>query len=79
VDCFLQSTNCARFTVEKLSTPLVKPAEAVNEAINQDLMVIDEPEHEPAYDWMSRIKMFLKNQPPSDDNIEVEHIACKSK
>jgi hypothetical protein len=58
---------------------LVKPAEAVNEAINQDLMVIDEPEHEPVYDSMSRIKMFLENQSPSDDNIEVEHIACKSK
>jgi hypothetical protein len=58
---------------------LVKPAEAVNEAINQDLIVIDEPEHEPVYDLMSRIKMFLENQSPSDDNIEVEHIACKSK
>jgi hypothetical protein len=23
--------------------------------------------------------MFLENQSPSDDNIEVEHIACKSK
>jgi hypothetical protein len=30
--------------VEKLSKPSVKLAEAVNEAINQDLMVIDELE-----------------------------------
>jgi hypothetical protein len=38
-------------------------------------MVIDEP----AYDWMSLIRAFLDNQPPSDDNTEVECIACKSK
>jgi hypothetical protein len=30
--------------VEKLSKPSVKPAEATGGAINQDLMVIDEPE-----------------------------------
>jgi hypothetical protein len=42
-------------------------------------MVIDEPEQGLAYDWMSPIKMFLDNQSPSDNNIEVEHIACKSK
>jgi hypothetical protein len=28
---------------------------------------------------MQLIKMFLKNQPPSDDNAEVEHITHKSK
>jgi hypothetical protein len=42
-------------------------------------MVIDEPEQEPLYDWMQLIKMFLENQPPSDDNAEVECIARKSK
>jgi hypothetical protein len=42
-------------------------------------MVIDEPEQEPAYDWMNLIKMFLENQPPSDDNAKVERIAGKSK
>jgi hypothetical protein len=47
--------------VEKLSKPLVKSAEGVNEAINQDLMIIDEPEQEPAYDWINPIKMFLEN------------------
>jgi hypothetical protein len=54
--------------IEKLSKPSVKPAEAVE----QDLMVIDKPNQEPAYDWMNPIKMFLKNQSPSDDNAKVE-------
>jgi hypothetical protein len=35
--------------IEKLSKLSVKPAEVVNEAIDQDLMVIDEPEQEPVY------------------------------
>jgi hypothetical protein len=65
--------------VEKLSKPSIKPAEAVNEVIDQDLMVIDEPEQMQVYDWMNPIKMFLGNQPPSDDNAEVERIAHKSK
>jgi hypothetical protein len=42
-------------------------------------MVIDEPDQEPAYDWINPIKMFLDNQPPSDDNTEVERIALKSR
>jgi hypothetical protein len=42
-------------------------------------MVIDEPEQEPAYDWMNPVRMFLDNQALSDDNIEVEHITRKSK
>jgi hypothetical protein len=46
--------------VEKLSKPSVKPAEAVSEAINQDPMVIDEPEQEPTYDWMSPTKCSWK-------------------
>jgi hypothetical protein len=36
-----------------------------------DLIVINETEYEPAYDWMHPIKMFLENQPLSDDNAEV--------
>jgi hypothetical protein len=36
--------------IEKLSKPSVKPTEATNEAIEQDLMVIDEPDQEPVYD-----------------------------
>jgi hypothetical protein len=42
-------------------------------------MVINEPEQDPVYDWMSSIKMFLENQPSLDDNTEVERIMCKSK
>jgi hypothetical protein len=65
--------------IEKLSKPLVTPVEADNEVAKQDLMLIDEPEQESTYDWMNLIKMFLENQPPSDDNIEVERIMRKSK
>jgi hypothetical protein len=46
--------------IEKVFEPSVRPAEAVSDAINQDLMVINEPQQEPVYDWMSLIKMFLK-------------------
>jgi ribonuclease HI len=49
--------------IEKLSKPSVKATEPSEEAIEQDLMVIDEPEQEPTYDWMYLIKMFLENQP----------------
>jgi hypothetical protein len=65
--------------IEKLSKPSVRPAEEDIDATKPDLMVINEPEQEPAYDWMSTIKTFLVNQPPSDDNAEVESIARKSK
>jgi hypothetical protein len=43
------------------------------------MMVINEPEQESANDWMNSIKMFLENQPPSNDNAEVERIMRKSK
>jgi CRISPR/Cas system-associated exonuclease Cas4 (RecB family) len=59
-----------------LTKPTVKPVEPADEA---NLMVIDRPDQEPAYDWMNPIRMFLENQPPSDDNTEVECIACKAK
>jgi hypothetical protein len=47
--------------IEKLSKPSVKPAESTSEAIEQDLMVIDDPDEEPAYDWIfgySRSRCF---------------------
>jgi hypothetical protein len=65
--------------IERLSKPSIKPAEPTNDAIEKYLMVIDETEQEPPYDWMYPIKMFLKNRPPLDDNTEVECIARKSK
>jgi hypothetical protein len=50
--------------IEKLTKPSVRPVEPTNEAIEQDLMVIDEPEQELVYNWMHPIKMFLESQPP---------------
>jgi hypothetical protein len=47
--------------IEKLSKPSVKSAKADNEAIEQDLMVINDPEQESVYDWMDVIEMFLEN------------------
>jgi hypothetical protein len=46
--------------IERLSNPSIKPAEPSEEAIRHDLMVIDEPKQEPAYDWLRPIKMFLE-------------------
>jgi hypothetical protein len=62
--------------VVKLSKPSVKRAEPINEA---DLMVINGPDQELAFDWMNLIRMFLSNQPLSDDDAEVERIARKAK
>jgi ribonuclease HI len=65
--------------VENLSKPSVKIEEWISEATGADLMVIDEPAQEPAYDWMSPIRAYLDNQPPLDDNAEVERIVRKSR
>jgi hypothetical protein len=65
--------------IEKLTKSSVRSAEEAIDAAKSDLMVIDEPEWGLGYDWMSPIKMFLYNQPPSDDNTKVEHITHKSK
>jgi hypothetical protein len=65
--------------VEKLSRPSVKTIESSEATDEWGMMVIDEPEQEPVYDWMHSIKMFLENRPPLDDNAEVERIAQKSK
>jgi hypothetical protein len=65
--------------IEKLSKPSVRPAEEDINVAKPDLMVIDESDQEPAYDWMSPIRIFLDIQPPLDDNAEVDHIARKSK
>jgi hypothetical protein len=60
--------------IEKLTKPSIKAAELAEEA---DLMVIDGPEQQPAYDWMSPIRAYLDNQPLSDDNAEIECVARK--
>jgi hypothetical protein len=64
--------------VERLSKPLVKPEVSISE-VGADLMVIDEPAQQPAYYWMSPIRAYLDNQPPLDDNAEVERIVRKSR
>jgi hypothetical protein len=64
--------------VEKLSKPSVKPKESISVATGVDLLVIDEPAQHPTYDWMSPIRAYLDNQPPSEDNVKVERITRKS-
>jgi hypothetical protein len=62
--------------IEKLTKPSVKAAEPVEET---DLMVIDGPDQQPAYDWMSPIRAYIDNQPLSDDNADIECITHKSR
>jgi hypothetical protein len=63
--------------VERLFKPSVKPEESTGQA-ELELMIIDEPTQQPVDDWMSPIRSYLDNQPPSDDNADVECIASKS-
>jgi hypothetical protein len=42
-------------------------------------MIINGAEQQLEIDWMSPIKAYLDNQPISDDNAEIEHIAHKSR
>jgi hypothetical protein len=65
--------------IERLSKPSVNLEESTSEAIKPYLMVIDEPNEEPAYDWLQPNRMFLENHLPSGDNAKVEHIARKFK
>jgi hypothetical protein len=62
--------------IKKLTKPSVKVAELVEEV---DLMVIDGPNQELAYDWINPSRMFLENQAPSDDNAKVKRTARKAK
>jgi hypothetical protein len=64
--------------VERLLKPSVKPEESIGE-VGPKLMVIYEIAQQPSYDWTSLIRAYLNNQPPSDDNTEVERIAYKSR
>jgi hypothetical protein len=64
--------------VERLFKPWVKPEESTSK-LGLELMIIDEPAQPPTYDWMSLIRVYLDNQPPSDDNTEVERIMRKSR
>jgi hypothetical protein len=64
--------------VERLFKPSVKLEESTSKT-ESELMIIDEPAQQRAYDWMSPIRAYLDIQPPSDDNTEVERIARKSR
>jgi hypothetical protein len=57
----------------------MKTEESTSEEVGADLMVINKPAQQPAYDWMSLIRAYLDNQLPSDDNVEVERITRKSR
>jgi hypothetical protein len=48
----------------------VKQKELISKT-GPELMIIDEPAQQQTYDWMSLIKAYLDNQPPSDDNDKV--------
>jgi hypothetical protein len=64
--------------VERLFKPLVKLEESIGQA-KPELMIIDEPVQQPVDDWMSLIRTYLENQPPLDDNAEVECITHRSR
>jgi hypothetical protein len=76
---FSRAAKPSNVITEKLTKPSVRPAEEAIDVAKPDLMVIDKSDQGLAYDWMRLIKMFLDNQPPSDDNAEVKGIVCKSK
>jgi hypothetical protein len=56
----------------------VKPEKSISKT-EPELMVLDEPAQQPAYDWMNPVRAYLDNQPPSYDNAEVECITRKSR
>jgi hypothetical protein len=62
--------------IEKLTKSSVKAVEMLRE---MDLMIIDGAEQQSEIDWMSPIKVYLDNQPISDDNAKIEGITRKSR
>jgi hypothetical protein len=62
--------------IEKLTKPSIKSVKTLRET---DLMIIDGSEQQPEVDWMSPIKVYLDNQPISDDNVEIKRITRKSR
>jgi hypothetical protein len=62
--------------IENLTKPSVQAVETLRET---DVMIIDGAEQQTKIDWMSSIHAYMDNQPISDDNTEIEHIARKSR
>jgi ribonuclease HI len=57
----------------KLSVKATEPSE------DTCFMVIDGPDQQSEFDWMSQIRSYLENQPLADDDVEIERIARKSR
>jgi hypothetical protein len=62
--------------LERLVKPSVKATEPSKDT---GLMVIDEPDQQSGFDWMSQIRSCLENRPLADDDAEIERIARKSR
>jgi hypothetical protein len=62
--------------LERLAKPSVKATEPSKDT---GLMVIDGPDQQSGFGWMSQIRSYLKNQPLADDDAEIERITRKSR
>jgi hypothetical protein len=62
--------------LERLVKPSVKATEPSEDT---GLMVIDGPDQQSGFDWMSQIRSYLENRPLADDDAEIERIARKSR
>jgi ribonuclease HI len=62
--------------LERLVKPTVKVTEPSEDT---GLMVIDGPDQQSGFDWMSQIRPYLENRPLVDDDAEIERIARKSR
>jgi ribonuclease HI len=60
--------------LERLAKSSVKATEPSEDI---GLMVIDGPDQQSGFDWMSQIRSYLENRPLADDDAEIECIARK--
>jgi hypothetical protein len=54
--------------LERLVKPSVK---ATDPSEDTGLMVIDGPDQQSGFDWMSQIRSYLENRPLADDDAEI--------
>jgi hypothetical protein len=62
--------------LERLAKPSVKATEPLEDTY---FMVIDGPDQQSGFDWMSQIRSYLENRPLADDDTEIERITRKSR
>jgi ribonuclease HI len=62
--------------LERLAKPSVK---ATKPSEDTCFMVIDRPDQQSGFDWMSQIRSYLENRPLADDDAEIECITHKSR